>query len=693
MDNALAADRLHERASAQISSMALTSAAQRRSIVMVLGMHRSGTSLCSHILSMLGVDMADVIGVDRGNDRGHWERWEIVEFHDRILALFNRGYFGPFHDFPLPVAWWADPRVVQIRREIVAFVEKRMSRTPFGFKDPRTVRLMPLWHQIFIELKLAPKIVLCLRNPAQVARSLQARDGLAPGIGEHRWLVYMMDFFRFAGAHEFCVLEYERWFDEPRANLKKLTSLLGLEWQHSEADLELVLAEIIDPALRHDDADRRGAGQPLVRSFYGLAARAADDAEARAQIDDVASQLAGYEQLYKPFRQSFEDALAAAAKLPGIEQAAAALEQAVGEREAAAAAANERAGATEGRLADTARELDAQRAQLAELELERDQSRAASEHAAQAAIALEAAVSEREAATAAADQRANAAEARLAATQSELAAADQRVGGAEARLSDTLSELEVQKVRFAEFERQRAENAVALERAAQEQAAERQALRAEISILQDKVGATREAGRAAIDALRGMVERADRVAQEGRAKAAEMADDNAAMRLAVARAEQIAHDRNAVAEAMRGEIATLCGKLERAEQIARDHDIATEAMRAEIATLRGKLERADQAAQERGATAAALRQAVAQAEQTAHDRDMAAEAMRAEIVSLRHDVAAARQVGRAMIAALRVDPNPPLLNRIARKRWWRRGLRSVGFTPIGRSAYRAAAAG
>lgn len=627
MNNALAADRLHERTSAQISSMALTSAAQRRSIVMVLGMHRSGTSLCSHILSMLGVDMADVIGVDRGSDRGHWERWEIVEFHDRILALFNRGYFGPFHDFPLPVAWWADPRVVQIRREIVAFVEKRMSRAPFGFKDPRTVRLMPLWHQIFLELKLAPKIVLCLRNPAQVDRSLQARDGLAPGIGEHRWLVYMMDFFRFAGAHEFCVLEYERWFDEPRANLKKLTSLLGLEWQHSEADLDLVLAEIVDPALRHDEADRRGAGQPLVRSFYELAARAADDAEARAQIDSVASQLAGYEQLYKPFRQSFEDTLVAAAKLPEIEQAAAALEQAVGEREAATAAADQRTDAAEARLA----------AMLSEL--------------------------------AAADQRADAAEAQLAATLSEFAAADQRAGGAEARLSDTLSELQVQKVvqkvRFAEFECQRAENAVALERAAQEHAAERQALRAEMSILQDKVGATREAGRAAIDALRGMVERADRMAREGRAKAAEMADDNAELRLAVARAEQIAHDRNAVAEAMR----------------------------AEIATLRGKLERVEQAAQERGATAAALRQAVAQTEQTAHDRDMAAETMRAEIVSLRHDVAAARQVGRAMIAALRVDPNPPLLNRIARERWWHRGLRNIGFTPIGRSAYKAASAG
>jgi hypothetical protein len=34
-------------------------AAPRRPIVMVLGMHRSGTSLCSHVLSALGLDMTD----------------------------------------------------------------------------------------------------------------------------------------------------------------------------------------------------------------------------------------------------------------------------------------------------------------------------------------------------------------------------------------------------------------------------------------------------------------------------------------------------------------------------------------------------------------------------------------------------------------------------------------------------------
>src|SRR3954469_636656 len=94
----------------------LASAVSRRPIVIVLGMHRSGTSLCSHVLSALGVDMTDkVAGPGHAhpapdNPKGHWERWEIVDLHDRILGLFNRGYYVPTHDLALPVAWWAEPQ-------------------------------------------------------------------------------------------------------------------------------------------------------------------------------------------------------------------------------------------------------------------------------------------------------------------------------------------------------------------------------------------------------------------------------------------------------------------------------------------------------------------------------------------------------------------------------------------------------
>ena len=518
---------------------AISSAVQRRPIVLVLGMHRSGTSLCSHILSALGVDMADKIpgpgatSPHPSNPRGHWERWEIVEFHDRILGLFNREYLGHFHDFALPVAWWADPRVVQIRREIVAFLEQRMGSEYFGFKDPRTVRLMPVWHQILNELKLAPKIVLCLRNPAQIGRSLNVRDGLDPEIGEYRWLVHIVDFFRYTKNFDFCTVEYEEWFSNPLVNLEKLQKFLDLQWQQSEADLALMLSGIIDPSARHDDSDHREAGQPLVRTLYKLASRGGQDAEARDQITYIVSQFIGFQQLQSPFQQVFEEVAKVAAKYPDIEQEAASLRAAVGERDALVEAADGRAVTVEGRLAEAFAQIEQQQAQIAALATERDEARG-----------LKATLEERETALADRSHRADELLAALQVAQAEAAARE-----------------------------------AALERAEQE-AQER--------------GVVAEAMRSEIAVLRGALTQAQRAGQERAVAADAMQAEVTALREALAQAEREAQQRAAAAQALEAEVGALRGGLARAERDARERAAAVAASQAEVVALQGTLTAARQ---------------------------------------------------------------------------------------------------
>jgi hypothetical protein len=500
---------------------AISGAVRRRPIVLVLGMHRSGTSLCSHLLSALGVDMADKIAGPGNpaptpdNPRGHWERWEIVEFHDRILGLFNRDYLGRFHDFALPVAWWADPRVAQIRREIVAFLESRMGDGYFGFKDPRTVRLMPVWHQIFNELKLAPKLVLCLRNPAQVARSLHARESLDPANGEYRWLAYMIDFYRYTRNLDCCAVEYEEWFDNPAANIEKLRKFLDLPWQQSESDLALLLSDLIDPTARHDDPEHHEANQPLVRSLYKLASRAGRDGEARDQIAYIVSQFVGFQQLQRPFQRAFEEVAKVAGKLPEVEQEAVALRAAVGERDAVADAADARVAAVEGRLAAALAEMEQQRAQIVELAGERDEASRA-----------KATLADRETAVTELSHRAEellsalqAAQAELAASEAALWRGEQETQGCSAAAATMQSEITGLREMLAQAEREAQERTAAqtalqseiaelremlaqAEREAQERVTAAAVLRKEVVSLQSTVDAARQVGKAAVAAFR-----------------------------------------------------------------------------------------------------------------------------------------------------------------------------------------------
>jgi hypothetical protein len=358
----------------------LLGAPARRPIVMVLGMHRSGTSLCSHVLSALGLDMTDRVpgpGLDspgEDNPLGHWERWEIVEFHDRILRFFNRTFSGQYHDFALPVAWWADPRVAAVRREITAFLERRMDNGYFGFKDPRTIRLMPMWHQIISELKLVPKIVFCLRNPAQVARSLNDRDGFSLDTGEYRWFSSTVGFFRYTKSAEICTIEYESWFNDPAPNLAKLQNFLDLPEDRTGFDLDLTVSALVHHELRHDDPRLSEASQPLIRSVYKLARRADHDTLAREQLQTIAAQFVAFQQLQSTFQHEFEQQAAAAVRLADLvrerDEMAGALERArveVEEQDAARRQSEGRVSGLEETLGSRAAAAEVMKAELAEL--------------------------------------------------------------------------------------------------------------------------------------------------------------------------------------------------------------------------------------------------------------------------------------------------------------------------------------
>ena len=359
-------------------------------------MHRSGTSLCSQFLSMLGVDMTDEIGAVRGNENGQWERLEIVDLHDRILALFGRGYWTPQHDLRLPPGWWADPRLRPLQREIAGCFERQLaSETLFGFKDPRTARLLPMWRQIFDELNLVPKIVLCLRNPAQVARSLHDRDGLDLELGEFRWFTYMADIFRNVDDQQICTIEYETWFDNPDANLEKLMRFLNIRWRQSDADLRMALADIVDQRLRHDTGTDLSARHPLVRSFYTLARSFADDPAARERIEYIVNHFITYQHLHGPLHREFDRAWTKQEAISAERVAeAAALRGELAARDAALAEANHRAEEITAALASAQAQAAASGAALAEANRRAEEIAAALASAQAQAVASEAALAE-----------------------------------------------------------------------------------------------------------------------------------------------------------------------------------------------------------------------------------------------------------------------------------------------------------
>jgi len=287
------------------NAFAMSAARRRRPVVLVVGAEDSGALLCSRVLPVLGIRMTGR-GTDEGGTgrsplhgaAGGPGRSQVAALHDRILALFGSGDADAVDDLQMPVSWWADPRVAAIRREIADLVNRGIGTGRVGFYDPCTMRLMPVWNQIAKELKLAPKIIHCLRNPAQLARVLHGRDGMAPGLAEYRWFVHTLEFFRHARKADICTIEYDEWFVDSAINLQKLRRFLALPDEPAELDSGEAVSEIIEAERGGSDIAPAEARQPLIRSVYRLARRLENDAGARDQLQHIAGQLLSFQQLH-----------------------------------------------------------------------------------------------------------------------------------------------------------------------------------------------------------------------------------------------------------------------------------------------------------------------------------------------------------------------------------------------------------
>lgn len=229
---------------------------QLKPVIVVLGMDRSGTSLCTDILSFLGVNLSDdLYPAQEANPRGYFESKVINHLHEELLAVLGTSWSTPDIVKPLPPVWWRLPSVQPIYKKLLEFVreETQTKQVMWGYKDPRTARLLPLWKEIFCQIGLSPRYILAVRNPLAVIQSLHKRDGLSAQHSEILWLERNLQALCYA--RNVTIIHYEDWFINPMEVAKRLIDDLALPWSGDDTDLEAMLRQVIIPEYKHDIAE------------------------------------------------------------------------------------------------------------------------------------------------------------------------------------------------------------------------------------------------------------------------------------------------------------------------------------------------------------------------------------------------------------------------------------------------------
>ena len=138
--------------------------------VVVLGMHRSGTSAAARVVNLLGVPLVsgDLLPADEANPRGYWESEALRRFDDELLQAVGGTWSRP----PAAPDWGL---ANGLRDQALSSFGSAFSGTrEWVWKDPRASITLPFWRAAFA---FSPAVVLVHRDPREVAASLERRDG------------------------------------------------------------------------------------------------------------------------------------------------------------------------------------------------------------------------------------------------------------------------------------------------------------------------------------------------------------------------------------------------------------------------------------------------------------------------------------------------------------------------------------
>ncbi len=153
--------------------------------ILVLGMHRSGTSATARLINLMGAYFAPEgasLGFNKDNPKGFWERRDVMRLNDALLEAqrcrWNRLTGWQFSE--------AGNAPQELRRTMRSLILEMDAHRPWFIKDPRLCLTLPAW----LPLLEAPVAVIVYRDPAEIARSLHTRDALPPEYGLALWEYY-----------------------------------------------------------------------------------------------------------------------------------------------------------------------------------------------------------------------------------------------------------------------------------------------------------------------------------------------------------------------------------------------------------------------------------------------------------------------------------------------------------------------
>jgi hypothetical protein len=212
--------------------------------ICVAGFHRAGTSMVARLLERSGVYLGpeeELLTPAPDNPEGFWEHREFLHVNDELLDRLG----GAWDVVPaFPERWWERRELDDLRARAGALARRFGRHDVWGWKDPRNSLTLPFWRSVVPDLR----VVVCVRNPLEIARSFARRGYSSPRFSLELWAAYTDALLAAVELEDCVVTHYDSYFHNPESELRRVVAALQID--ASESVLRRAREHAVVPHLR-----------------------------------------------------------------------------------------------------------------------------------------------------------------------------------------------------------------------------------------------------------------------------------------------------------------------------------------------------------------------------------------------------------------------------------------------------------
>lgn len=243
-----------------------------RRALLILGMHRSGTSAVTRIVNLLGAGIGgSLVPAGQDNPSGFWEPAKVVKINDDLLQGLGRTWY----DMRDMQSGWVDTAAGKDAfKRARAFIQRDMAGgLLWVIKDPRLSLTAPVWIKALKTSGFEVDCVFIVRDPREVVDSLHRRNGWPHSPLYLMWVQYVLEAEAATRECRRTMVTYDQILGNWRTSIERIANDLHLTWPVATNEAAAAIDAFVDRGQRHHHAvgGRSNAAvemPALVRSLY-----------------------------------------------------------------------------------------------------------------------------------------------------------------------------------------------------------------------------------------------------------------------------------------------------------------------------------------------------------------------------------------------------------------------------------------